>query len=95
MRKVNLVTTYDLLRHAETIGYKHNDAHRFLFEIDNVGPCYEIHSCDYTLGDFDLTARKPSQHYSYDTIEYHPDTVKIMLSFMNTNKVKKITVVLD
>lgn len=95
MRKVNLVTPHDLLKHAEKIGYKHNDAHRFLFEIDNIRPLYEVHSYDYTLGDFDLSERVPSTYYADDTITYHPETVKIMLSFMKTKKVKKITVVGD
>ena len=95
MRVVNLVTNHDLLKHAENIGYSHNTAHKILFEIDGIGPEYEVHSRDYKMGDFDLDARENGEYYSYDEIPYSTDTVKIVLSFMAKYDIKKMTVVLS
>lgn len=94
MRVVNLVQTHEILSHAEQMGYPHSSAHHFLFAVDKIGPYYEEHHCDYSLGDFDIVHRQAGKYYSNNPSDYHPDTIKVMLSFMKSHQVKEITVIL-
>lgn len=79
MRKTNLVEFSELLEHAETLGYKWNEAHEIL-DNDNIRPTHEIHENTIHFGDD-------------EEFEWSEDTKKIVYSFMKKQNVNVITVI--
>jgi len=80
MKKTNLVDFGDILSHATTLGYDWNSIHDVLVK-DGICPMYEQNSVDVYLSDVRSNA------YGWTN-----DTVKILQSFLEKNKVTLVTI---
>jgi len=83
MKKSNVVEFSELLEHAETLGYKWNDACGFL---DGVRPQYEVHTTELRLSE---------ENEWREEFEWDEKAIEVIKSFMKKNKVNEITVVDD
>ena len=81
MKTVTLVEFSDLVNHAETIGYYHNQAISIL-DRDDIQPKYECNSYEYYDSDID--------QYGWSE-----DTKKIMKTFFEKHNLKQFTLVND
>jgi hypothetical protein len=79
----NVVEGSDILKFAETIGYKYSDAYTILNN-DNIFPYMEQKSTEYCIAYF---------KYDLEDTEWTEDTIKIMLGFMEHNKFNDITII--
>lgn len=79
MKKANIVEFTDLLSHAVTIGYCWNQAHEILVK-DEVPPMYECKKREMYLEEIGLNG-------------YSEDTMKILTSFFEENKVTEFTII--
>lgn len=81
MKKVNLADFSDLLFQAQKCGYSWNEAHKILVD-DQVPPMNESNSREYYMSDIE------NNEYGWSE-----DTLKIVKSFMKSNRVKSFTVI--
>ncbi len=79
MRQVNLVEFSDLLYHAHKLGIGWNEAHD-LFEIDGIVPFYELKTREFYKDEVER-----------NVYEYSEGTQKIILSFMEKEKIDRMT----
>lgn len=88
MKKVNLVTHHELVRYAESLGFEYEDARIIL---DDFRPEYEVHTLEFSIEDFGK--KETDEDFDdFNDIEYSDEANRIMISFFEKNKIKKLVV---
>lgn len=87
VRKVVLVTDYDLIHCAQKLGISRNDASQL---VDQFRPIYEVSSYDYTLEQF-----KEDENLPLDEQEYSETERALFFKMFSDLGVTEFTVICD